>query len=251
MRHGDLVTRVPVEESWPHKPHQLCRCPWKRDLGGVQLVLIWRWQNRRQARSKVPGRCRSPNAPCAASRSPWPSWYLTAARHAPTSAGTARMLGRARSAGLQPVRHDTHIPPRRTPAPLSQAPRKCSPMRRRPSRLAEYWNWQNTPESCSHCRTDTPAWQRPGRNRPWRVMSQAVPVNDDPRRYEMAAASAAPRSQQESRPLRRVTNADSGFAASGRPATPGDEDTPVYWQTVQAMASGSRRADGTRRLFRP
>ena len=82
-------------------------------------------------------------------------------------------------------------------------------------------------------------------------MSRAVPVNDDPRRYQVAAASAAPRSQQESRPLRRVTNVDSGFAASGLPATSGDEDTPVYWQTVQAMASGSRRADGIRRLFRP
>ena len=56
---------------------------------------------------------------------------------------------------------------------------------------------------------------------------------------------------QESRPLRRVTNVDSGFVASGLPATSGDEDTPVYWQTVQAMASGSRRPDGIRRLFRP
>jgi hypothetical protein len=43
---------------------------------------------------------------------------------------------------------------------------------------------------------------------------------------------------------------DSRFSASSLPATPSDGDTPVYWQTVQAMASGGARADGARRLFR-
>jgi len=76
-----------------------------------------------------------------------------------------------------------------------------------------------------------------------------VPLDDDPRRYKVAAAAAAPLSQHDSRPLRLVTSADNGFAVGSLPATPGDQDTPVYWQTVRAMASGSVRADGTRRLF--
>jgi hypothetical protein len=43
---------------------------------------------------------------------------------------------------------------------------------------------------------------------------------------------------------------NSRFDASSLPATPSDRETPVYWQTVQAMASGGARADGTRRPFR-
>ncbi len=77
-----------------------------------------------------------------------------------------------------------------------------------------------------------------------------MPVNDDPRRYEVLAAPGASLSQYESRPVprRRVTNVDWGSArVSGlRAAPPGrssEEDTPVYWQTVQAMASGSWRRD--------
>jgi len=88
-----------------------------------------------------------------------------------------------------------------------------------------------------------------------------VAVNYDPRRYEVLAAPGASLSQHESRPVRRrrVTNVDRGFPASGLPAAdrgfpasglpaalPGrssEEDTPVYWQTVQAMASGSWRRD--------
>ena len=74
-------------------------------------------------------------------------------------------------------------------------------------------------------------------------------VNHDPRRHRVVAASAAPLGQRESPPLRRrpVTDADSGFPASGLPAVSfgrsSEEDTPVYWQTVQAMLSARWRPD--------
>jgi hypothetical protein len=72
-------------------------------------------------------------------------------------------------------------------------------------------------------------------------------INHDPPRYEALAASTASLSQYESPPLERrhVTNMRRGLPAYGLPAVPprtwSEDDTPVYWQTVQAMASGRRR----------
>jgi len=75
-------------------------------------------------------------------------------------------------------------------------------------------------------------------------------INHDPPRYEALAAPTASLSQHESqRPQRRhVTNMRRGLPANGLPAVPprtwSEEDTPVYWQTVQAMASGRWRRGG-------
>jgi len=58
------------------------------------------------------------------------------------------------------------------------------------------------------------------------------------------------RTQNEGRPLRRqrVTNLRSEPPANGPPAaparTPSMDDTPLYWQTVQAMAIAKWRRDG-------
>ena len=75
-------------------------------------------------------------------------------------------------------------------------------------------------------------------------------INHDPPRYEALAAPTASLSQYESQPLERrhVTNMRREPPAHGLPAVPprtwSGDDTPVYWQTVQAMASGRRRRDG-------
>jgi len=72
-------------------------------------------------------------------------------------------------------------------------------------------------------------------------------INHDPPRYEALPAPTASLSQYESRPLQRrhATNMHKGLPANGLPAVPprtwSEDDTPVYWQTVQAMASGRRR----------
>ena len=72
-------------------------------------------------------------------------------------------------------------------------------------------------------------------------------INHDPLRYEALAAPTASLSQYESQPLERryVTNMRRELPAHGLPAVPprtwSEDDTPVYWQTVQAMASGRRR----------
>ncbi len=72
-------------------------------------------------------------------------------------------------------------------------------------------------------------------------------INHDTPRYEALSAPTASLSQYESRPLERrhVTNMRKGLPANGLPAAPlrtwSEDDTPVYWQTVQAMASGMRR----------
>jgi hypothetical protein len=75
-------------------------------------------------------------------------------------------------------------------------------------------------------------------------------INHHPPRYEELAAPAALRSQYEGRPpqRRQVRDLRSGPPASGLPAappgTPSIDDTPLYWQTVQAMAAGRWRRDG-------
>ncbi len=144
-RAGGLVTRVRVEESWPHMPHQLRRCPWKRDLDSFRSVLAWRWRNHRRPRSATgSGRWRQPSAPCAASRSRSRCWSRMAARRAPTSAGTARTLSHARNAGPQPVRRDAHTPGR-FPALPSQAPGNRRLMERRPSGWTACWSRQRPP----------------------------------------------------------------------------------------------------------
>jgi hypothetical protein len=75
-------------------------------------------------------------------------------------------------------------------------------------------------------------------------------INDDPSGFEAMAGPPASLSQCESEsPERRdVTNMRPRPPSSGLqvvpPRTARDEDTPVYWQTVQAMASGTWRRDG-------
>lgn len=76
-------------------------------------------------------------------------------------------------------------------------------------------------------------------------------INHDPSRYEaLGGGPAASLSRYESQPpqRRRVTNMRRVLPASSLPAEPpkawSEEDTPVYWQTVQAMASGRRRRGG-------
>ena len=75
-------------------------------------------------------------------------------------------------------------------------------------------------------------------------------INHDPPRYEALAAPTASLSQYESQLLERrhVTNMRREPSAHGLPAVPprtwSEDDTPVYWQTVQAMASGRRRRGG-------
>ena len=72
-------------------------------------------------------------------------------------------------------------------------------------------------------------------------------INDDLSRYEALAAPTASLRQYESRPHQRqqVANMHREPPASSLPTVlPGtwsEEDTPVYWQTVQAMASGNWR----------
>jgi hypothetical protein len=74
---------------------------------------------------------------------------------------------------------------------------------------------------------------------------QGMLINHDPQ-YEMLAALPASLGQYESRPPQRprVTNMHTGLPAGGPPAARprpwSEEDTPVYWQTVQALASGWR-----------
>lgn len=58
----------------------------------------------------------------------------------------------------------------------------------------------------------------------------------------------ASRAQYEGRPpqRQRVTNLHSEPPANGLPAVPASsiDDTPLYWQTVQAMAMAKWRRDG-------
>jgi hypothetical protein len=73
-------------------------------------------------------------------------------------------------------------------------------------------------------------------------------INHGPPRYEALAASTASLSEYESQPLgrRHVTTMRREPPAHGLAAVPprtwSEDDTPVYWQTVQAMASGRRRS---------
>ena len=75
-------------------------------------------------------------------------------------------------------------------------------------------------------------------------------INHDPRRYETLPAPTASLSQYESQPLQRrhVTNMRRGLPANDLLAVPArtwsEDDTPVYWQTVQAMAAGKWRRNG-------
>ncbi len=68
-------------------------------------------------------------------------------------------------------------------------------------------------------------------------------INHDPPGYEALAAPTASLSQRESEALERWHVADMrrGFPANGLPAVPprtwSEDDTPLYWQTVRAMAS--------------
>jgi hypothetical protein len=69
-------------------------------------------------------------------------------------------------------------------------------------------------------------------------------INHDLSQYEELAPTTS-LSEYESQPPQRrdVTNMHKELPASGLPAVPpstwSEEDTPVYWQTVQAMASRS------------
>jgi hypothetical protein len=77
-----------------------------------------------------------------------------------------------------------------------------------------------------------------------------MPINHRLPRYEELAAPTASLGQYESQPPRhqRVTNSRKGPPASGLAAAPPGtstvDDTPLYWQTVQAMASRRWRRDG-------
>lgn len=69
-----------------------------------------------------------------------------------------------------------------------------------------------------------------------------MPINDDLSRYEALAAPTASLSPYESQPPQRphVANMRDRLPSSGLRAVPPQtwsvEDTPVYWQTVEAMA---------------
>ena len=69
-----------------------------------------------------------------------------------------------------------------------------------------------------------------------------MPINDDLPRYEALAGPTASLSPYESQPpqRQRVANMRDRLPSSGLPAVPPQpwsaEDTPVYWQTVEAMA---------------
>jgi hypothetical protein len=70
-------------------------------------------------------------------------------------------------------------------------------------------------------------------------------------RYEGLAAPTALLGQYDSQPQRhrQLINSRKGPPASGQTAGPPrtsavDDDTPLYWQTVQAMASRRRRFPG-------
>ena len=75
-------------------------------------------------------------------------------------------------------------------------------------------------------------------------------INDDSSPYEALAAPKAALSHYESQRLQReqVTNMRTSFPYGSPGAVPPgtwiDDDTPVYWQTVRAMASGRWRRDG-------
>ena len=72
-----------------------------------------------------------------------------------------------------------------------------------------------------------------------------MPINDDLSPFEALAAL----SRLESQPLQRrhMTNmretVPSGSLRGIPPGTSSEEDTPVYWQTVQAMSSGAWQRD--------
>jgi len=75
-------------------------------------------------------------------------------------------------------------------------------------------------------------------------------MNHHPPRYEEPSGPAASLGRHESQqPWRRyVTDSHKDLPANGPvaapPRTPTVDDTPLYWQTVQAMASRRWRRDG-------
>jgi hypothetical protein len=76
-----------------------------------------------------------------------------------------------------------------------------------------------------------------------------MPINDDLSGFEALVALADSLSEHESQPprYRGVTNMRKKLPPASPGGTPpgtcSGEDTPVYWQTVQAMASGMWQRD--------
>ena len=114
---GPTLGGTPTCQVWQLPNGSRCR---KRDLSSSRPVLAWPWPNHRRRHSAAGSAAEVAQCSMCGMMLPLGLLVPDGGRHAPTSAGTARMPSRAPNAGPQPARRGIC---RRFPAPPSQPPR--------------------------------------------------------------------------------------------------------------------------------